>query len=232
MERLKLDIQRFAGGGDPYLGYFTVRGNYYSDVWNYDDTIGRYRLGHIPTIDDEDLEYYGYTGYTNPHFKSWTINGTNYTVYEMQNLTPTYSQVESMTDAWAWVEEAAAPITSNAKISFGNNEIDSVCLGWSEVDAVVFNNELLWSKGKILFRIRDNSASAGIYYFLADEGTTWSDWLNSSYNTKGFYAGNIGQYSGVITNYLGGDGYIISVNTNDVITSQMYYSTFRQGSEK
>lgn len=144
MERLKLDIQRFASGGGEYtIEFFTARGDYGQGYWD-DLGWGLFKLHSVPTIDDYNLNYYGYTSMVEPHFMGWTISGVNYTVEELKTKEFNFYSVEPPYEAWAWVVDM-----NNYKegATIGSNKFSNITLNGYTIKGIYYNGSTVWSGG-------------------------------------------------------------------------------------
>lgn len=206
---LELDIQRFADFAttpdDYVLSYYTAKRMIDSREWILDKETGLYKASYVFSLEDEYLADYGYEEYTNPHFKGWEINGTYYTVWELSKLRLRTDDLamQKMVTANAWVVDLAED-HSILNTNLGENPIEDISLYGYTIDAAVFNREVSWSsKGLQLFKITDRMEGITNTY-LMENGSTWSDWLDSKYNTmsKGYFGsitdGESTTYYGII----------------------------------
>lgn len=239
---LELDIQKFAdfatSPDDYVLSYHTAKGLIDSREWIFDKETGLYKASYVFSIEDDSLADYGYSNYTKPHFKGWQINGKYYTVWELSKLRLRTDDLamQKMTTANAWVVDLAED-HSILNTTFGNDLIENIAISGYTIDAAVFNGEVVWSsKGLQLFKITDRIEGITNTY-LMNYGSTWSEWLDSNYNTmlNGYFGsitdGESITYYGIIFDKISDtEAYMIYLGDtadciNDAITPGQNYSS-------
>ncbi len=144
MERLRLDIQRFAtgGGGEYYIEFFTARGDYGQGSWDEVD-LYEYKLHSVPTIDDLDLRYYGYSSLVDPHFMGWILYGNTYTVEELKTKTFMFYG-EPPYEATAWVIDRN---NDRRGATIGDGNFTDIKLNGNTIKGIYYNGMIVWSGG-------------------------------------------------------------------------------------
>lgn len=198
------------------IGYYTNHGLWSMADWVLDGN--EYKISRIPVLDSAELEEWYGSNKRHIGWSCDALSPSNYTIDELASLRISASNISNFIgiDFWAIVEDIPSSDDNNSigTILYNNMKLKDLWLGTHEIIKVIYNKCVLYEKLDKLVGPFTNAELANythaqlslstheelrgpaeIYSFTIDgtsynfeDGMTWREFVNSSYNTDGMFS--------------------------------------------